>query len=206
MRHWIVVIGIVLLVIAAFTAIAWCISTPDFEPFVSLLTLIAAITGLVIDRWLGERERRTALLRSLAHEVYINLQIMNNPLFQKEVEKSSTIPVFPRFYLATLQSTISSGTFATEKDEKLFKLMHGLLQRSIEFNHRLDITEFQIFSKPTPEVISQFREKLSSGQAFSAVRQSLTELSKLLIDQYSNESGIRGDTVLFDESNTQKRM
>lgn len=203
MRSRICILTFILLSAAALAKIGRLIEAPDFESAASCFALVAAVTGLFITRWLAEKERRRALLRSLSHEIYMNLQVLKDPKFQPQSETSVSVAVFPRFYISTLQATISSGAFANEIDKELFKLMHNWLQRAGEFNHRLDISEAQIFNNPTSCKFAEFSSKLSSGTVFVITRQSLVALSDHMILRYSKESGIERDAVLFDDSKMQ---
>ncbi|MGH7786873.1 MAG: hypothetical protein ACRERC_08405, partial [Candidatus Binatia bacterium] len=77
------------------------------------LTLLTAVTGLFIDRWVTERERRQQLLHALAHELYMNLGALKDLMGIKAQEDQQPPQMLPRFYTSTLVTVISSGAFTT---------------------------------------------------------------------------------------------
>ncbi|WP_296461550.1 hypothetical protein [Rubinisphaera sp.] len=195
MHRYIIPMTFSLLIAALFAAVGWLIVAPEFEPVITCLTLLTAITGLFIDRWLSEREHRRRLLRSLTHEIYLNLQVLKQ-LEQITTAASSNGPLMlPRFYNATLSIVIASGVFSTDMDSQLWKMLHNWLQRSNETNNRLTATE--AYTLQNPASASLFYEKLSKGEVMVQTRDSLITLSKHLLNAYCEESGIEEDTVLF---------
>jgi hypothetical protein len=204
MRHYIVIATFILLVVACLLAVAWFFSSPDFEPALTSVALIATITGLFIDRWLAAKERRQELLYSLAHELYMNLQVLSDPLFQADAKPRKRPDVYPRLYIAILETTIAAGAFIEHRDRRLFQLMHLWRQRAAEFNHRLDITELRTFMNPTSDEITTFRNILTRGVILGETRKTLHDLSLHLVENYSKESGINRETILFDSSGKQR--
>lgn len=200
MRHFIVRVTFVLLVLACLIAIAWFISSPDFEPALTSIALLATITGLFIDRWLATKERRQELLYALAHELYMNLQVLADPLFRPDTEPKKEPSVYPHLYVATLETVIASGAFIENRDRRLFHLMHSWRQLAQEFNKRLDITELRTFTNTSADEIERFRNSLTSGQVLGETKRVLQELSTHLVDNYSKESGVGKDTILFGDT------
>jgi|688.fasta_scaffold700171_1 hypothetical protein len=202
MQRYIVPTTFALLVAAFFSAIVWLFRSPDFEPAITCLTLITAITGLFIDRWLSEREHRRKLLQALAHELYMNLGVLKDVDMIRSKEGDTTPKMLPRFYNSTLSAVISSGTFTTENDATLWKLLHDWLQRSTEANVRFVTTEQFTFANP--ETTSLFYDILSSGQVMAQVRSALLDLTSHLLDAYARESGIDKETKLFFDQSSPK--
>ncbi len=200
MRHYIVITTFILLVTAFAFAVAWLFSKPDREPALTSAALLATITGLFIDRWLASKERRRELLSALAHELYMNLQVLSDPLFKPDPQPRQGISVYPRLYIATLDTVIASGALTQKGDRKLFRLMHSWRQRATDFNHRLDITEIVTMGDPQPQVIARFRSVLTTGKILSTTRDTLIELAGHLTDDYAKESGIGRDTILFQDT------
>ncbi len=196
MRHYIVITTLMILIGAFLVAIAWFIASPDYEPALTSLVLLATIIGLFIDRWLSERERRRQLLHSLVHEIYMNIGVFDDLNALKSLDKEKQIHIFPRFYTFTLTAVIASGAFSTKRDKKLWKLLNGWLQRVIDANNRLHITELQTFSNPN--IAEIFYAKLSTGNVMVITKQSFLELANHLFDTYKTESGIDRNTILFD--------
>jgi hypothetical protein len=195
MHHYIVRLTFILLVVAWLLAVAWCISSPDFEPALTSVALVATITGLFIDRWLTVKERRQELLFSLDHELCLNYHVLSDSLFQADVEPRNVPNVYPRLYTAILETIIASGAFVEHRDRRLFQLMHLWRQRASEFNHRLDITELRTFMNPTAVELRAFRAALTTrGPILGETQQALQALSSHLRENYSKESGINRET------------
>lgn len=196
MRHWLVGLTLVLLLAATILAAVWVCVRPDFDSTITLLVLLATITGLVISRWLAERERRRDLLYAVVHELSMNLRALN------DLSPPAGLPagqpyVFPRFYASSLQAAIGSGAFSGGKDRQLFKLMHQWLQRVLELNRRIDITEMETLR--SPQRLEEFVRLMSSGRTLPHIKQALFELTDHLMKHYAKESGIGFETPLFPE-------
>ena len=78
MQRIIKIIVPLLLIIAFLAAVAWAICAPDFEPAITSLALLASLIAIFADRWINSRERRKELLRVLAHELYMNIGVVND--------------------------------------------------------------------------------------------------------------------------------
>ncbi|MFN7737977.1 MAG: hypothetical protein ACK5O8_17815 [Pirellula sp.] len=193
-QSFIVPITTLLLACALITSLAWLVKTHEYEPFITMLSLLAAITGLIIDRWLGEREQRYRLLRSLGHELYMNLGVLNDVDSLSKTKEKKVI-IFPRFYNSVLNSVIATGVFSSKKDEKLWNLLHGWMSRSIVANTRLQASEIYLLQNPASA--AGFHEKMYTGKVMEETRKALIELANLFITEYSHESGIDINTVLF---------
>jgi len=195
MRRLIVSITFILLLAALVASVGWLITTPDFEPAITCLTLVTAITGLFFDRWLGEREHRRQLFSALIHEVYMNLGALQDIKKITSDTGADGPKMMPRFYNSTLAVVVASGVFATKRDAKLWKLLHDWLQRSTEANTRFLTTETYTFEHP--ETTAVFYEKLATGEVMKVASQTLLNLTNHLFEAYVKESGIDKDTVLF---------
>ena len=99
--------------------------------------------------------------------------------------------------MASMPGMNMSSPVASEGPAQAAK--HLADKKESEFNHRLDITEFQILRNPTPHVITAYMSQLPSGQVFTVARQSLNDLANHLMDHYPKQSGIGRDTMLFNE-------
>ena len=186
-----------LLTTALLAAVAWAIYAPDFEPAITSIALLASLIAIFADRWINSVERRKELLRVLAHELYMNVGVLNDLNEAKKDAKISKAHIYPRFYTTSLASVIASGMFVESKDKKLWKHMNGWLQKSSDFNNRLNVSEAQVLSNPGNAHI--FNKKISEGKvAVEAIAQ-FKELLNIVMTDYKTESGIDYDTVLFDE-------
>jgi len=189
--------GYLLLLAAAMTGI-WFMRTRKVEALASLLVLIATVTLTFVDRWVAHRERRRELLRGLVHEVYMNLNVLDDQKLKVSPTAPPTMPaVYPRLYLGALQAVTASGAFTETRDRQLSIQLHGWLQRAHAFNDRLLAVEIRTITNPTPEEVTLWRTTLAGGAIMRDTRKSLHELAAHLVDQYARESGIARDTILF---------
>lgn len=145
---------------------------------------------------------RGGALRSLAHEAFVNLQVLADPKF-KVGAATGDYYVYPRVMYEVAKMVLSSGSFAHGDDEHLLKLLFRWLETGSQFNRRLEITEQFALSTAT-EVRVRFQQKLLSGNVLRQTKAVLTELAELLLQQYSSESGIDRETVLFGVGPTQR--
>lgn len=189
----------ILFIFAGILALFWYHNERNFEPLITVILIIAGILSISIERWFNLKEKRRELLHELVHELYINLNIVNDSKFNPNSNEAEKFVVFPRLLNTALQACIVSGAFTLKKDKKLFNLMHSWIEFSTEFNNRLNITENAMLLNQTPPNISRWRIKLKEGQTFVIIKKSLTDLSRHLIKYYKNESGIDETTVLFDD-------
>ena len=196
--HKLIKYAVPFLLIAAFlAAVMWAVCAPDFEPAITSLALLASLIAVYVDRWMNIRERRKELLGVLAHELYMNIGVVKDLKTAKNDENISKPHIYPRFYTTSLTSVIASGMFAGPKDKELWKCMHGWLQRSTDFNNRLNVTESQIFSNPVNA--KAFNKKVAEGRVATIAIAEFKELMNILMTNYKTESEIDYDTVLFEE-------
>jgi len=196
--HRIIKIIVPLLLIIAFLAAgAWWIYAPDFEPVITSLALLAALSAIFADRWTNSRERRRELLRVLAHELYMNIGVLNDLYEIKKDENINRIHVYPRFYTTSLTSVIASGMFTGPKDKKLWKLMNGWLQKSSDFNNRINVSEVQVFSNPVN--VQMFNKQITEGKTAIEAKDEFIGLLNIIMTNYKIESEIDYNTVLFEE-------
>ncbi len=151
----------------------------------------------ITDRWINSKERRKELLRVLAHELYMNIGVIDDLNAAKKDENLTKAHVYPRFYTTSLTTVISSGMFTGPKDKKLWKSMNGWLQKSSDYNNRLNLSEAQVFSNP--ENAHVFNKKITEGKAATEAMSEFKKLLDIVMTSYKSESGIDYDTVLFEE-------
>jgi uncharacterized protein YjiS (DUF1127 family) len=197
MRHIVVIVTFLLLATAWVLSVAWFYLRPGVEAAIGNLVLLATITGLFIDRWLAEQQRRRALLRAMSHELYVNLNLLSGAPYAAGSGADDKPRVYTRLFTSSLQATLASGAFAEPRDSPLFRLMHDWLHRATEFNDRLTATEMSTFLNRSPENVVLFAQRMRSGAVMAETRRALHELSKHLVSRYDRESGIGSDTVLF---------
>lgn len=118
----------------------------------------------------------------------------------KQEDKINNPHVYPRFYTTSLSTAISSGSFTGPRDARLWKLMNAWLQRAMDFNNRLTVSEIQVFSNPADA--QEWNHKISESPASVESTKTLQELVDHLIGDYNKETGIELDTVLFSDETT----
>lgn len=187
-----------LLVSAVLFASLGLVRRPGFESASTLFALVAAVLGLVIDRWVSDRERRRELLRSLVHEVYMNLNVLGE--YCGASTENRAMKIHSRFYASVLQVAFASGAFSRPADRTLFKLMGDWLQRSIDFNQRLLAMEIDLILRPGEENVARWEGALRSKAVLRETRESLTSLAHWLMSRYSRLTEISSETVLFESS------
>ena len=75
--------------------------------------------------------------------------------------------------------------------------MNGWLQKTTDFNNRLNISEAQVFSNP--DNVQIYNKKITEGKAAIEAIAEFKELLNIMMTYYKAESGIDYDTVLFEE-------
>lgn len=129
------------------------------------------------------------------HELYINLSISTDKIFNSE--NLNSIKVYPRFQDTVLSVVISSGIFTTQKDMELFQLMTSWKSLLNSFNYRLTATDMYLFSNPSQEKIIEMNKGIISGRTREQINKSLRDIIQHLLDKYSSETKINEDTILF---------
>jgi hypothetical protein len=203
LRHeYIVPITIALLAAAFLAAVGWLIYSPDFEPAVTSLALLAAITGLFIDRWVVERQHRKQLLRALMHELYANnhqIKELRDAAASFNTEQPHVI--LPRFLTSTLGTVIASGVFTGETDAQLWFLLHRWQHRATDANVRLSAMEAHLLRDTRSK--SGYRD-FATSKLFETTHAQMVELTSHLLERYSAESGINEETVIFPDGSESK--
>lgn len=181
------------LVVALILGGVWAIAGLAIGPWVTFFALVAAVLGIVVEPWLATKESRRGLLRDLAHELFRNLQVVQD---SKLESSDGTFVVYPRVSTAVVEAAFSSGLFSSGSDEKLIRGLHGWHECACDLNHRLDITEAQTASAST-EIRQTFQQRLATGRTLRGTRDQLASLIGCLMENYADESGVDSDTVLF---------
>ena len=186
----------VFLIFALIGALLWLIYAPDFEPVVTSIALLASLLSIYFDRIIAEKDRKKEILRALANELYLNIEVLKNLKLFCAPENINKPHIYPRFYISSLSNAISSGIFTGKKDKLLWKLMNSWLQRSNDYNNRLTISEINVFSNIS--LAAEFNNKLTSSKVALISIESFLELQKCVYDKYSKLTGINNDTQMFE--------
>ena len=202
MRHWIVRLTVLLLVVDALLAIAWCVTQCGaLEPYITAIALIATITGLFIDRWLATLERRGELLYVLLHELS-----SNQLLYKTGAYDPQEVPHFTKHYdrlmTTSMEAAINSGAFNGEYDRHLFILIYHDREACIRTNEYFDFSERVMI-----QTLSMFGDASKTYEVIqNAIKDSnylkrVIELNDAWIGyilvRYSQETGIEVGDNLF---------
>jgi len=181
--------ALVLAVGSAFTA-------PSLGGASAAFALLAAVTGLVLDRWVAARDRRRELLRALTHEVFCNSQIFNLPELNPN-NPPAVARVYPRLAFACLEAAMASGIFTEAHDAALNKRMCDVRQRVGEFNQKLNLTEGLVLGAEDAAGAAGLHTNVTTSAQTQIVIRELAGLGELLVEKYAKETGIDRETTLF---------
>ena len=139
---------------------------------------------------------RNRLLYSLAGELYVNVNILQDEKFgQLNAESGATI-VYPRLLRTVLDQAIASGVFVHAHDRDLFQMLHTWSEMLNEFNRRLDITELRNLSviPATPSA----RATILDRRGIDVARKHCRKLAVHLLEEYGSEAGLDFGTLFAD--------
>lgn len=135
-----------LLVVALALGIAW-FALPGYEgwePAVNTLTLVAGLTGVIVERLSAQASQRRQALLAVQDELRENLRIVGDERFTNDgvVRRK----VYPRLLTIAVDGALVSGALGEDHDSELYRRLYRLRSLVSDFNRRLDITEVRTFS------------------------------------------------------------
>jgi hypothetical protein len=134
-----------LLGIAFVLGILWILGTgPEWEPWVNSLTLLAGVTGLVVERQNAETERRAEVVASVVFELQQNRAIVERRLAGLRTGGEHALSVSPRLALSAVDAALASGVLSRTPDRALVEKLHRWRERVQGYNWRRDLTEFEL--------------------------------------------------------------
>jgi hypothetical protein len=135
----------VLLGIAFVLGILWILGVgPEWEPWVNSLTLLAGVTGLVVERQNAETERRSEVVASVAFELQQNRAIVERRLAGLRTGGDRALSVSPRLALSAVDAALASGVLSRTPDSPLVGQLHRWREQVQGYNWRRDLTEFEL--------------------------------------------------------------
>ncbi len=150
---------------------------------------------------------RNRLLYSLTAELQINWAILNDKQFGVAEAPATGPVVYSHLLHAALDQAVSSGVFIHDLDGELFSLIYQWAEMLHAFNHRLDLTEFRtVLREPTDDDRIAWHQKLVTGKVLASARHACRALIDHLLQEYSSETGISADTILFKRSTSQSKQ
>ncbi|MFD2793742.1 hypothetical protein ACFS27_09295 [Promicromonospora vindobonensis] len=113
---------------------------PRWEPAVNSLTLVAGMTGLVVERLSSEAERHAQVLAAIRRELERNRSVLADNEFAR-AEDHRPRAVFARLAVSAVDAALVSGALDRRKDTTLVIGLHRWRDTVQGFNRRLDLTE-----------------------------------------------------------------
>jgi hypothetical protein len=176
------------LVVAFALSVLWFLRDRDYVPVISALGLAAAVTGLFIVRWLEERGRRRAILRSVALELGVNVKVLDHPEFQPVTEDTAGAVVYPNLVTFAVEAALASGIFSPDRDLALIDRMREWRGRARELNDQLE--RFEIitsFMSEDKKYMMEQRNSVRGSPAFAIAEEGLKALFALVVEKYGQE-------------------
>lgn len=136
--------------LALFASICWYQTKKDWEPVVTTFTLVASIFAIIIEQWITDLENKKQLLRSLDHELRINISILDD--IKKIKVDLNEFKNIPQFVIFNINQVICSKYFSSKVDKDFHDLLIQYQLLLLDFNSGLRIQELEI-------LISNFDQK-----------------------------------------------
>lgn len=165
-RTWIMAVTVGSLAVSFVASAVWwsrSSGTSRFEPAVQIMGLLAGITGIVAERWAGNRERRTEALQAIGEELQDNREILAAPPFTVQTTPSTRRQVYPRLHLSAVNAALSSAVLSPRRDEMLAGMLHDWRNEAEIFNHQLSLAEILAFTNGSDEVLRDLYQGLHSA-------------------------------------------
>ncbi|WP_189671695.1 hypothetical protein [Promicromonospora soli] len=144
-RVIVAVVTYALLAVAFVLGILWILGVgPEWEPWVNSLTLLAGVTGLIVERQNAETERRSELVASVVFELQQNRAIVERRLAGLRTGGQRALSVSPRLALSAVDAALASGVLSRAPDSALVEKLHRWRERVQGYNWRRDLTEFEL--------------------------------------------------------------
>ncbi len=200
MKNWVTLVTFVPLISGLLLATFWWTKNRDFEPALTVLGLLASITGIFAERWASANEKQRELLIALVYEFGANTAILADSRFQQNSHDSGQPVVFPRLVMSVTETALASGTFAERRYRELFLLLHQWRDTVNEFNRRLDITELRTFMNPSPQEIRSFYRALRESNSFKEAVNLTNHVDDILKTKYLKSMSVTEMRELKDNS------
>lgn len=134
-----------LLGVAFVLGILWILGIgPEWEPWVNSLTLLAGVTGLVVERQNAETERRAEVVASVGFELRQNRAIVERRLSGLRTGGEQALAVSPRLASSAVDAALASGVLSRPPDRAVVEKLHRWRERVQGYNWRRDLTELEL--------------------------------------------------------------
>jgi hypothetical protein len=181
-RVVVAVITYVLLGVAFVLGILWILGVgPEWEPWVNSLTLLAGVTGLVVERQNAETERRSEVVASVVFELQQNRAIVERRIAGLRTGGERALSVSPRLALSAVDAALASGVLSRTPDSPLVGRLHRWREQVQGYNWRRDLTEFEL-------MLIKYQGADGAGSNLSSLANERLYLLRLrtLLDQLSS--------------------
>ncbi|MDR7383586.1 hypothetical protein [Promicromonospora iranensis] len=178
-RVVVAVITYALLGVAFVLGILWILGIgPEWEPWVNSLTLLAGVTGLVVERQNAETERRSEVVASVVFELQQNRAIVERRLAGLRTGGERALSVSPRLALSAVDAALASGVLSRTPDSSLVGKLHRWREQVQGYNWRRDLTEFEL-------MLIKYQDDADAGSNLSSLANERLYLLRLrtLLDQ-----------------------
>lgn len=180
-RVVVAVVTYALLAIAFVLGILWILGVgPEWEPWVNSLTLLAGVTGLIVERQNAETERRSEVVASVVFELQQNRAIVERRLAGLRTGGERALSVSPRLALSAVDAALASGVLSRTPDSPLVERLHLWREQVQGYNWRRDLTEFEL-------MLIKYQDGDGAGSNLSSLANERLYLLRLrtLLDQLS---------------------
>ncbi len=174
------------LAVALVMGVLWFTTSPAgdrLEPAVNSLAVLAGITGIFVERWAAQRERRNQALESIRDELERNATILDDDVFATTAGAHRRL--YPRLIRSAVDAAFSTGALDRRGDGDLVALLHRWRDSVGSVNRRLELTEMLLFTTSSRDEIIQFNQALhgpasvlhDARELLGAVRDRVTRAS-----------------------------
>jgi hypothetical protein len=134
-----------------------------------------------------DSQANNMLLCSLVSELVMNMLLLSDDRFHQLVSSEKLTPlVYPRLLRTALDQAIASGIFIRNQDGRLFDLLYSWSDILNDFNHRLNLTEYRLFSPlSTSKEVRAFQERIVGGQLVKSAFKKCMDLFIYLAEDYN---------------------
>lgn len=149
------------LAVALVMGALWFATSPSgdrLEPAVNSLAVLAGITGIFVERWAAQRERRKQALDSIRDELDRNSAVLDDEAFAASAGAHRRL--YPRLIRSAVDATFSTGALDGRRDGDLVVLLHRWRDAVGSVNRRLELTEMLLFTTLSADEIAQFNQAL----------------------------------------------
>ena len=178
-RVTVAVITYALLGVAFVLGILWILGIgPEWEPWVNSLTLLAGVTGLIVERQNADTERRSEVVASVVFELQQNRAIVERRLAGLRTGGDRALSVSPRLALSAVDAALASGVLSRTPDSPLVGQLHRWREQVQGYNWRRDLTEFEL-------MLIKYQDAAAAGSNLSSLANERLYLLRLrtLLDQ-----------------------